>query len=432
MQTAVGCLLLVLVYYLPNVPALRSTRTCSCDCCQAEFLREDNTDSNNRLQCAYAQPGLQPASPYRDLNTNCGNLCKRASADKVLTAASASGEVDTERFCFFECAPRLLADESEPKQGNPCEPLVDAAVAEVRDDTGNGLPPMEEAAAALPHFLVAKGGTHADAVASAGSVGPAPVAAEPWSSVKEPAPERFAMITQQAADSAKAAADAASGSGAKIEELATRAFHSVTVAAAAVEDARRAALEAHAAEQKVRIFRDVLKRMMKRRAFMVIPQELPGILGKARKEAKAKAQKKAQEMKKKMATSAPKAGQKAMAPYTAAMQGAVDTAAAYAKAGDDLAGQAKNLYAEAQALEGQAGTQKRLGWALMAKKLDQKAQRLAGVAMGMNKQASVYYKTSAAISATNVPAYAIQANQAAYHAEVMVNPDTAPGLPPII
>jgi len=271
MQSTGNWLLLALVYChaLAATLALRSTRTCSCDCCQAEFLREESTDANSRLQCAYAQPGLQPATPYRTHNT-CANLCKRAAADKVLTAASAVGEVDTERFCFFECAPRLLVNEDEPKQGNPCEPLVDAALAEVHDDTGNGLPPMEQAAVALPHFLVARGGTRAATVASAAS--PPPAAAEPWSSIKEPAPERFAMITQQAADSAKAAADAASGSGAKIKDLASRAFHSVTVAAAAVEDARRAALEAHAAEQKVRIFHDVLKRMMKRRAFMVIPQ----------------------------------------------------------------------------------------------------------------------------------------------------------------
>lgn len=364
------------------------------------------------------------------MHNTCANLCKRAAADKVLTSASAVGQVDTERFCFFECAPRLLVDEDEPKQGNPCEPLVDVAIAEVHDDTGNGLPPMEQAAVAMPHFLVARGGTRAATVASAGS--PAPAAAEPWSSIKEPAPERFAMITQQAADSAKAAADAASGSGAKIKDLASRAFHSVTVAAAAVEDARRAALEAHAAEQKVRIFHDVLKRMMKRRAFMVIPQELPGIMGRAREEAKTKARKKAQADKKEMAASAPKAGEKAAAPYRAAMQSAVDTAAQYAKAGYDLAGQAKTFYAEAQALEGQAGVQKAYGWAGTAKKLDQKAQMLATKALAMNKQASVYFKTSKAISVTNVPEYARQASQAAYHAEVMVNPDTSPALPPII
>lgn len=439
MQSAVGRLLLALVYYpVLAVLALRSTRTCNCDCCQAEFLREESTDANNRLQCAYAQPGLQPASPYRDHEQNtCGNLCKRAAADKVLTATSGAGVVDTERFCFFECAPRLLADEDEPKQGNPCEPLVDAAIAEVRDDTGNGLPPMEQAAVALPHFLVAQGGTVAATGASAGSpavapAGPAVAPAEPWSSMKDPAPDRFAMITQQAVDSAKAAADAASGSGKQIEDLASRAFNSVTVASAAVEDARRAALEAHAAEQKVRTFHDVLERMMKRRAFMVLPQELPGIMGKARADAKTKAQKKALAFKKNLVASAPKAGQKAAAPYRAAMQSAADTAAQYSKAGDDLAGQAKTFYAEAQALEGQAGVQKAYGWLVMAKKLDQKAQRLARKALAMNKQASVYYKTSQAISVTNVPEYANQASQAAYHAEVMVNPDTAPALPPIM
>lgn len=432
MQSAVGWLLLALVYYLvPAALALRSTRNCSCDCCQAEFLREASADTNNRLQCAYAQPGLQSASPYRDMNT-CGNLCKRAVADKVLTAASAVGEVDTERFCFFECAPRLLADEDEPKQGNPCEPLVDAAIAEVRDDTGNGLPPMEQAAVALPHFLVARAGTHAETVASAGSPGPAPAAAEPWSSLKEPSPDRFAMITQQAVDSAKVAANAASGNGLKIQELASRAFNSVTVAAAAVEDARRAALEAHAAEQKVRTFHEVLKRMMKKRAFMVIPQELPGIIGRAREEAKTMARKMAAATKKEMVASAPKAGEKAAAPYRAAMQSAADTAAQYAKAGDDLAGQAKMFYAQAQTLEGQAGVQMARGWTVSARKLDQKAQFLAGKAVAMNKQASMYFKTSKAITDTNVPEYAMQASQAAYSAEVMVNPDTAPALPPII
>lgn len=434
MQSAVGRLLLALAYYpVLAVLALRSTRNCTCDCCQAEFLREESTDANSRLQCAYAQSGLQPASPYRDVELNtCPDLCKRAAGDRVLTAASGPGLVDTERFCFFECAPRLLPDEDEPKQGNPCEPLVDAAIAEVKDDTGNGLAPMEQAAAAQTHFLVARGGTVAATDASTESHAPPPPPAEPWSSMKQPAPDRFAMITQQAVDSAKAAADAASGSGAKIKDLASRAFNSVTVASAAVEDARRAALEAHAAEQKVRTFHDVLARMMKRRAFMVIPQELPGIMGKARADAKTQAQKKALAHKKRLVASAPKAGQKAAAPYRAAMASAADTAAQYAKAGDDLAGQAKTFYAEAQALEGQAGVQKAYGWVVSAKRLDQKAQMLAKKALAMNKQASAYFKTSQEISVTNVPEYAIQASQAAYHAEVLVNPDTAPALPPII
>lgn len=410
--------------------------TCSCDCCQAELRREEAASGDDRLQCVHAQSGLQPPSPFRAQPRSCDDLCHRSPAEQVLTAVKAA-EMDTQRFCFFECAPRRLSDNEEPQPGGPCEPLAGSEADEVRDSSGNALPPMEQAFAGA-HFLVshAKSRAGADDALVAGVGAPSPAgaggpAAEPWASINNPAPEKYAAITQAAIAAQKTAVETAEGPGAKIGELATRAANAISIAAAAVQDARRAALAAQKEELKVRTFRDVLRGWAHTQAFQLVPTMLSEIESRAHAEAKAEAKRKLEAEMKWMIEEAPKAGERAAAPYRAAMQNAAATAAEYARRGNEFSGQAKTLYMEAEALQRQANIQNSNGNAFNAQKLMKKAHILAKKAISMNSQASSYFKTAKSISDINVPEYAREAAQAAYHAEVMVNPDSAQPLPPI-
>merc|ERR1719183_2020479 len=88
----------VLHLHLAVVSSLATRRreelaACSCDCCEVQSRREDT----KQFQCAYSQMALFQSSASR-----CDSLCRQEARDDVLTTAQAP-EMDTERFCFFEC-----------------------------------------------------------------------------------------------------------------------------------------------------------------------------------------------------------------------------------------------------------------------------------------------------------------------------------------
>mmetsp|Transcript_123132 Transcript_123132/g.195241 ORF Transcript_123132/g.195241 Transcript_123132/m.195241 type:complete len:645 (+) Transcript_123132:29-1963(+) len=136
----------------------REIASCSCDCCEVGRRREDEqAEQSSRkggleidhFECAYSPQLLFPASAPR-----CDNLCRQDQSDSVLTSTMVS-EIDTQRFCFFECEPSPQKREA-PKPGDLCRPLSKKEETEIRDKSGNGRAPMETGNT-MGHFLASHG-----------------------------------------------------------------------------------------------------------------------------------------------------------------------------------------------------------------------------------------------------------------------------------
>jgi len=84
--------------------------SCSCDCCEVQGHPVLG------LQCAYSLT----APTSQSTASRCGSKCKKHASDKILSATAAD-EMDTERFCFFECQPKPTIDKTLLlKPGDTC------------------------------------------------------------------------------------------------------------------------------------------------------------------------------------------------------------------------------------------------------------------------------------------------------------------------
>ncbi|CAK0846882.1 unnamed protein product [Prorocentrum cordatum] len=285
--------LLLFAVAAPLLPTGAARGACHCGCCEVEVRRgQDSLEGSGRLECTYAEPGLRYASPFRAPAAACESLCLRPAADQVLTAVEAP-DMDTQRFCFFECKPSRNITEGAGKEaprrgaqrpdwrGAACEPLGLLEAQEVRDPSGNALPPMEQAhlvASFLP------GGARGSASAAGG-----PASRQPGPTAERPEGERFG-----------AALAALRAQGAQLAELAGRATEAAAEAAqaarrtedaalsagrAAVEDARRAAQRALRAESQARALRDRVRQEVRQEAFGMVPQVLRSVRREALAEA---------------------------------------------------------------------------------------------------------------------------------------------------
>lgn len=388
----------------------------------------------SRFECSFAEPNTIFSFASKAKAPQCDAICLQDSDDVVLTAAE-TPEIDTERFCFYECEPRPPRGKT-PRNGDLCGPLSRAEAHQVRDGTGNALPPMQRPKLATAHFLAHRV-RHATAArltlaapAPAPAPGPAPGPMTPWESVKEPSPDLSAKLTEWAQD-ANSSAAAAEDDASKVEDMAEKAGNQMAAAMATVEKAREAAEDAHQDELKVRAMRDNALFLAREAAFTMIKPTVKTVMKEARKKAKKVAVEKGKKLKQSMLKQVPEASAKAMQPYKDAMNRAAAMATDYSNSGNDLTSQSASLQMQAQVAGGSANQYIAVGDVPKGQKLMQQSQMLMKLATGLNSQASKFFNTAESITGT-LGAYAKEAEAAAYHATLMLNPDAPPPPPPLV
>jgi len=407
---------------------------CSCDCCEVEESRDAGADGSpdQALQCAFAQSG----SLFREKSHAgaCGTLCLKGDSDSILSA-SESGMLDTQRFCFFECEPgqrnfNAEEDGGQPKRGDPCQPLGKSEAGSVEDSSGNARPPMEQPRV-RGQFLsrkvnVAYAGAAPAPAPAPGPAGPGGPAAG-WESVSDPIPEYVARFMEWAEDAKKKAEESAEDVKA-INKLADKSADALPLAINSANQAAQAAQDAHDAEGKVAYMLGEMRKEAKKEALALVPEVLKEMQGAARAQAKSEGQAKAAALKSEMMGQVATAGADAMKPYHEAMNRAAATSATYGSAGDAAVGQSLALQMQAQALQDQARMWNIHGDTSKAQKLMQQSRKLMNVAGSLNSAANGYYGTMMSVGGT-LGAYEVQAGQAAWHAERMLNPDALPPAP---
>lgn len=284
-----------------RLPRLATHGACQCGCCEVEVRRDqESLEGDERLECTYAEPGLRYASPFRASAATCESLCARPAVDQVLTAVEAL-DMDTQRFCFFECKPSRNITEGASQgslrrgaqhsgwRGAACEPLGLPEAQDVRDPSGNALPPMEQAHL-VASFLPAGG-----SLPAAGVVAPG----QPGLAANRPEGERFgaalAALQAQSAQLAKLAGRATEAAAAAAQdakragEISSREDAALSAGHAAVEDARRAARQAVQAEAQARALRDRVRQEVRKEALSMVPQVLRSVRREALAEARRQA-----------------------------------------------------------------------------------------------------------------------------------------------
>lgn len=251
-----------------------------------------------------------------------------------------------------------------------------------------------------------------------------------WESVSEPIQAQTSQVVEWATE-AEAEAAKAGANAKKVQEAATKASGSMTGVFAEVGAAKTAMERALLEESKISRLRDRIWQKAKETALAEIPKILPDLQNKADTIAKEEARKKAKVFEKQMQNKARHESVKAAKVYTDQMKGAGKSAAEYAKLGDSLSTQAATMQMNAGMQQGQAGSYMRVGQMDEAQKLLQQSRGEMNMAVGLNAQAAKMYDTSSQIAA-QLPAYAGQAAMAAYHAQVMYDPDAQPPPPPLV
>lgn len=411
---------------------------CRCECCLTEMQRDDDAtqaDAWSRLQCAFDAAAAETGGEAK-----CSSLCRRSRNDTVIATAQAE-EMDTQRFCFFECEPKARhgpgrAAHGAAQPGDGCKALTKSEANAVHDRIGDARDPMETPQV-MSHFLVAKTETAAatklQSLAASQALSAAPTVAEgPWKSVLSGAAmEQGAAIAVDAGVAAKNA-EAAVAALKKISETADVAGGNLMNAMTKAQDARKAAEAAAKAEARIREIKDGLLRRAKKSA----EEELPGIMKKMRAAAEAKAKTEAwataAATQAKWTTDGMDAKAEAMKGYEVAMARAASTANEYVSQGNGFAAQSLTMQTNAQTAQQQANQFQQMGDVGQAQKMLLESKRLMKAALGLNSQASKYYDTAANIQKT-LPAYGEQATAAGYHAELIANPDAPPpGMPLVL
>lgn len=414
----------------PTDEASDATGTCSCDCCEVEVLEDTATET--RYRCAQIQE--DSALSFASQQGRCRDTtCTRSPADFVLRS-SVSREIDVQRFCFYECEPKMITSPHRRslKPGDTCQSLRKDEVNEVADQSGNGNNPMETAGS-MTHFIAHKKFRVAAAKRAAMVSTVRAPAAEfkgEWSSIADPAPEMGARATEEATAAAESAKKAKEAADFAIE-VADKSSASVSVAIKNTDLTKESASAAHDAEEGVHRIREDVQKAAKEAAFDMIEETLKELRKQAHEEVKKEAVKKGKKLKEKMLKEAPKAAAAAAKVYEDAMKRAAATAAEYANRGDKLSAKSVEVQMEAQLLLGQSNTWISLGDNAKAEKLLQQSHQLMNEAVGLAGTANSFYGEAQGIMKT-MPDYQGEAAAAAYNAEIMLNPDAPPPPPPLV
>lgn len=257
-----------------------------------------------------------------------------------------------------------------------------------------------------------------------------PKKAKPWESVSKPVVEEVAKVV----DWAKAAEKSSQEAGAeakKVEMLSKKAAGHMSAVMAAVGQAKQSMEKTIEYENNLRTLRQVLWDRAKKVAEAEVPKILKEMKAKDDKDAAKAAKKKAKVFEKKMKAKAKTESAKAAKVYMDLMAGAGKTAAEYAKLGDGLIGQAATLQMNAGLAQGSANQYMSIGDMGEAQKLMQQSRGDMNLALSLNSQATGMYNTANTITG-QLGAYAGQAGMAAFHAQVMYDPDAVPPPPPLV
>lgn len=412
-----------------------SAPKCSCDCCEVEVL--EDTAADTRYQCTKIEEAS--ALSFSSMEGRCRTqTCTRSPDDYVLKSAVTS-EIDVQRFCFYECEPKIIESPHRRalQRGDECQPLRNDEVSGVADQSGNGKSPMDTGESMM-HFVARKKvnlkGSRAAAAALAATKAalkaPAAVYKGEWSVVADPAPEMGARATEEAT-AAAAAAKKAKEASAFATDVMEKSSASVPVAIKNVDLTLEQASTAHDAEEDTNTLLEEVRKAAHEAAFEEIEDNLKEVRKQAHAEVKKEAVKKAKKLKEKMLKEAPKAAAAAAKVYEEAGKRAAATAAEYAKRGDAVSAKSVNVQMEAQMLLGQSNTWITLGDNAKAEKLLQQSHQMMNEAVGLAATANGFYGQAQAIMKT-MPDYMAEAAAAGYNAEVMLNPDAPPPPPPLV
>jgi len=418
--------------------------TCRCDCCISELLRDPDdaaptsvgASRESRLQCAYDASEVQHFGGAVQ-KAECGSLCTRPGGDEVLAAAQ-DPEIDTQRFCYFECEPvpnlGVKTAKTSSEAGDACQPLSHNESLLVRDSSGNARSPME-VPQVMTHFLARRakasvggdlGAASADTsvVAAFSAVAPA---TRDWSSISWRAKKQSADITQWAND-ARWDAWRAKRALTEIEKSGWSATGALMTARVAAEKAKQESERASKAEARVHEIRLGLWKRALGAAHDAMPETMKMLQDTARAKAKVAAMNEAAKMQSDMDAQAPLAAEEAMKPYQASIAAIGETANQYLAAADKLSTDSATMQMGAQAQQNQGDQFMAVGSIPFAQKAMQKSRVMMNQATNMIKQADEYYDTAASIQQT-LPAYGVEAEAAAQHASLLVNPDMLPASP---
>lgn len=361
--------------------------------------------------------------------------------------------VDAQQFCRSACqAPVVGPHRAERTHGRAhCQPVI-AAESSVRKGSGGSKFIQESAVhvGALEHYSLTKASGAAaetgQAASVAGAPGPAawtppplmgkpmatpvPPVTSPWVSIKDPVPEDVANV-MKTAKTAEASARETVKFAKAVKELRGSAMVAAPASTVAAEKAREESMSTLGALGITSRYLEAVRQAVREVAESVIQPTLD----EAIKQARAKAQKEAEPVAQKaLAAQGPRgkaAAAKAMVPYMDALGRAVATAGVYASRGDNLVGASSGLQMDAQMVFNEANQFMSLGDNARAEKLRQQAMQMMNVAVSLNGAANSNYGNADAIMKTPGQ-YAAEAGAAAYHAEVMENPDAPPPPPPLV
>lgn len=251
-----------------------------------------------------------------------------------------------------------------------------------------------------------------------------------WASVGEPMQEQVAKVAEWT-EQAKQAAGKAGAEAQRVKEDAVKASNSMTSVLAKVGSAKAAMDQAIRNEGKISALRDRIWQKAQVAAMGEIPKILPKLRATSKKAAEKRAKAKAIIFEKQMKRKAKVESAKASKIYTDVMIGAGNRAADYAKLGDTLIGQSASMQMNAGLAQSQAGQYITVGDMGEAQKLLQQSRSDMNTALGLNAQATGMYDQSNKITA-QLPSYAGQAAMAAYHAQVMYDPEAQAPPPPLV
>jgi len=395
-----------LCLFLHGLQALDSS-PCSCSCCTFHSQNRVGEASGHCELVAKDQMFMSPSSAQVQ---PCAQLCNRNATDKIITNAEGE-QIDYQRFCYFECHPSAAL-------GNTCVPQT------VSSQKLAALPVIQH----HHHHRHIKShktaqiarGSHYQRLVSVKQA----AAAEPWPSMKD---EYSAIGLRAEQESKQAAKDMMAAKNAAVEN-AKIAITNAKIAPsllASVSAAENSARQAHVSEKELTQTVKEVQEAAALAAHDVIDEAIEQARDEAHAKAKTEAQKAAKALMEKMLKEVPAAAKAASAPYIAAMNRAHDYAAKYAALGDTWAGKSVQLQMSAQLLMGEANSWQTLGETGKSQGQFQQAHQMMDLAVAFNAKAGSLYAAGVEV-ASHDGEWVAEADAAAYHATIMLNPDAPP------
>lgn len=382
---------------------------------------------NARLQCAYAQESTYVLSVNAGPPV-CSGECALSNRHAV------AGEMDTERFCFMECEPKVTPSRFVDDRKS-CEPISEAAKRE-RDSNGDPIAPMNNVRLARKFLsnsptqtVLATGFAAIATGATLSTSAPPPPSPETpafkeWSSVTSVAAGQASKASKLAQE-VEATAALASVEAKKVSELSQRAELSSAQVLEALHSAEAASQKAVAAEVQLRAIRDATAHVAHEAAMREMELALPSLMEASREKSGVEALSRAEVMQAKLAVLVPKAAEQASQPYIDVMEEKKWVAAEYEARVGELQRNAETEQLAAGTFGKQADAYMQVGNLDEAKQFLRQSRVSANRASYFSQQAREFDRHAKSIFAS-LPEDSKMAGRAAYFAEKMLIPDVQP------